>query len=46
MHGNLEKPRRAVEIARREIDRMFGPAGTWTRGGSADDYGRRLRWTI
>jgi len=28
MHGNLEKPRRAVEIARREIDRMFGPAGT------------------
>lgn len=25
MHGNLEKPRRAVEIARREIDRMFGP---------------------
>ena len=25
MHGNLEKPRRAVEIARREIDRAFGP---------------------
>ncbi|MHB0938033.1 MAG: uroporphyrinogen decarboxylase/cobalamine-independent methonine synthase family protein [Armatimonadota bacterium] len=23
MHGNLEKPRRAVEIARREIDRFF-----------------------
>jgi hypothetical protein len=23
MHGNLDKPRRAVEIARREIDRFF-----------------------
>ena len=23
MHGNLEKPRRAVEIARREIDNFF-----------------------
>jgi hypothetical protein len=25
MHGNLDKARRAVEIARREIDRRFGP---------------------
>jgi hypothetical protein len=25
MHGNLEKPRRAVEIARREIDRFYAP---------------------
>jgi len=25
MHGNLNKPRRAVEIARREIDRFFPP---------------------
>ncbi len=25
MHGNLEKARRAVEIGRREIDRVFGP---------------------
>ncbi len=24
MHGNLEKPRRAVEIARQEIDRVYG----------------------
>jgi hypothetical protein len=23
MHGNLDKPRRAVELARREIDRFF-----------------------
>jgi hypothetical protein len=23
MHGNLDKPRRAVEIARREIDRFY-----------------------
>jgi hypothetical protein len=25
MHGNLAKPRRAVEIARREIDKFYGP---------------------
>ena len=27
VHGNLDKPRRAVEIARREIDRFFPPVG-------------------
>jgi hypothetical protein len=25
MHGNLAKPRRAVELAREEIDRVYGP---------------------
>ena len=28
MHGNLDKPRRAVEIARREIDKFFPACGT------------------
>ena len=26
MHGDLNKPRRAVDLAREEIDRVFGPA--------------------
>jgi len=26
VHGNLGKARRAVELARREIDRVYGPA--------------------
>jgi hypothetical protein len=28
MHGDLNKPRRAVEIARREIDKFYPPAGS------------------
>ncbi|MFW5856379.1 MAG: hypothetical protein ACOCX4_00755 [Planctomycetota bacterium] len=28
MHGDLAKPRRAVEIAREEIDRIYGPVET------------------
>jgi len=27
MHGNLAKSRRAVEIAQREIDRVYAPLG-------------------
>lgn len=27
VHGNLAKPRRAVEIAQREIDRVYAPLG-------------------
>jgi len=26
MHGNLDKPRRAVQIAREQIDKVYGPA--------------------